>query len=249
MNLQALEDQGFDIEIRNHARAILCRDFPHALRELCSTLADFRIDARELIRGGGGESQPTQRLRRALANLSWTKQTIEVEKKVDGRITSSSTHEIDHVRRLPAGVIALEIEWNNKDPFFDRDLENFQRLHGDRAISVGIIITRGASLQRELSDLIRRTAIVDNVQDFDDLRNIYESRPTDAQQKNVERRLQRQDDSFVSAWSHVFTQSKFGAATTHWEKLLQRVDRGVGGACPALLLGIPASTVQLPAGA
>ena len=23
-------------------------------------------------------------------------------------------------------LIALEIEWNNKDPFFDRDLENFK---------------------------------------------------------------------------------------------------------------------------
>jgi Restriction endonuclease BglII len=35
------------------------------------------------------------------------------------------------------GVVALEIEWNNKDPFFDRDLENFKRLHAEGAISVG----------------------------------------------------------------------------------------------------------------
>jgi hypothetical protein len=31
------------------------------------------------------------------------------------------------------GVLALEIEWNN--PFFDRDLENFKRLHANGAIS------------------------------------------------------------------------------------------------------------------
>ena len=61
--------------------------------------------------------------------------------------------------------------------------------------------------------------------------------------------MQSQDELFLSAWSHMFTQSKFGAATTHWEKLLQRVDCGVGGACPALLLGIPASAVKLPASA
>lgn len=43
-------------------------------------------------------------------------------------------------------MLALEIEWNNKDPFFDRDLENFKRLHAEGAISVGVLITRGASL-------------------------------------------------------------------------------------------------------
>ena len=51
------------------------------------------------------------------------------------------THEIDHIRDCNLGTLALEIEWNNKDPFFDRDLENFQRLHEDGAISVGIVLT------------------------------------------------------------------------------------------------------------
>ena len=36
-------------------------------------------------------------------------------------------------------VEMMEIEWNNKDPFYDRDLENFKRLHADGAISVGIM--------------------------------------------------------------------------------------------------------------
>jgi hypothetical protein len=43
--------------------------------------------------------------------------------------------------------IALEIEWNNKDPFFDRDLNNFRLLFDLRAISVGVIITRTDELQ------------------------------------------------------------------------------------------------------
>jgi hypothetical protein len=45
---------------------------------------------------------------------------------------------------------AVEIEWNNKDPFYDRDLGNFSRLHLLGAISLGIIITRSASLQKAL---------------------------------------------------------------------------------------------------
>ncbi|ABL66143.1 conserved hypothetical protein [Chlorobium phaeobacteroides DSM 266] len=43
--------------------------------------------------------------------------------------------------------IALEIEWNNKDPFFDRDLNNFRLLFELRVISFGIIVTRCDALQ------------------------------------------------------------------------------------------------------
>jgi hypothetical protein len=40
------------------------------------------------------------------------------------------------------------MEWNNKDPFFDRDLNNFRLLFELRAIQVGIIITRARELQQ-----------------------------------------------------------------------------------------------------
>lgn len=43
--------------------------------------------------------------------------------------------------------MGLEIEWNNKDPFFDRDLNNFRLLFELRVISVGVIVTRCDSLQ------------------------------------------------------------------------------------------------------
>lgn len=69
-----------------------------------------------------------------------------------------STHEIDHVRETERGAVALEIEWNNKDPFFDRDLENFQRLHAEGAVSVGVIVTRGASLQTNMRRMTGRKA-------------------------------------------------------------------------------------------
>ena len=39
------------------------------------------------------------------------------------------------------------MEWNNKDPFFDRDLNNFRLLFDLRAIQVGIIVTRSWELQ------------------------------------------------------------------------------------------------------
>ena len=73
---------------------------------------------------------------------------------IDGIEREAISHEIDHVRRGRNGTIALEIEWNNKDPFFDRDLENFQRLHALSAISFGVVVTRGASLQDGMTDLV-----------------------------------------------------------------------------------------------
>jgi hypothetical protein len=41
-----------------------------------------------------------------------------------------------------------------------------------------------------------------------------------------------------------FVQDKFGAATTHWRKLIDRVHRGVGNLCALLLIGLPASIVS-----
>jgi hypothetical protein len=54
----------------------------------------------------------------------------------------SPTHKVDCVKNR----VALEIEWNNKDPFFDRDLNNFRLLFELRAISVGVIITKSEDL-------------------------------------------------------------------------------------------------------
>ena len=43
--------------------------------------------------------------------------------------------------------MALEVEWNNKDPFYDRDLNNFRLLFDLQVIDVGVIITRCSELQ------------------------------------------------------------------------------------------------------
>jgi hypothetical protein len=60
---------------------------------------------------------------------------------VDENKMDTPTHKVDCFRNC----VALEIEWNNKDPFFDRDLNNFRLLFDLRAVSV--IITRCDDLQ------------------------------------------------------------------------------------------------------
>jgi len=64
------------------------------------------------------------------------------------------THKVDCFRNR----VALEIEWNNKDPFYDRDLNNFRLLFDLRAISVGVIITRCDDLQNLFNELGRRSS-------------------------------------------------------------------------------------------
>lgn len=52
----------------------------------------------------------------------------------------------------------MEVEWNNKDPFFDRDLNNVRLLFEPRAIDVGVIITRATELQQIFNALGKGTS-------------------------------------------------------------------------------------------
>lgn len=87
----------------------------------------------------------------ALYARGWQEKKFETAILLDAIKTESPTHQIDCFKNR----IALEIEWNNKDPFFDRDLNNFRLLFDLRAVSVGIIITRCDDLQAIFAALER----------------------------------------------------------------------------------------------
>ncbi|MDU9002268.1 BglII/BstYI family type II restriction endonuclease [Sedimentitalea todarodis] len=240
--LERLRELGFDIATRNHADAILSFDFAEDLDSLVARLAAFRIHISELIGGGGGESGQTQRLRRALDAGGWRKHHFSVETIVDGQTRAGVSHEVDHVRFADNGTLALEIEWNNKDPFFDRDLENFQRLHGLSAISVGIIVTRGASMQDAFLPRITGWMKAQGLDSEEHLERLGITERTRAQRDAVARQVER-GVPFAEAFAKTFVASKFGQASTHWSKLDERVARGVGNPCPLLLVGLPADVL------
>lgn len=240
----SLEAHGFDVATVSHARAILSGDFPEVASQLEEILLQSQIPIEEIIGSGGGETKGTQRLRRALKEKGWRKHNFTVQRVIDGRPLESQSHEVDHIRDFDAGVVAMEIEWNNKDPFFDRDLENFKRLHADGAISLGIIITRGAALQEAMWDCVRRFAEEKQFENFEDVRAVGLN-PTPRQVREVMGRVERERRPmpFRDAWTDQFVSDKYGTATTHWRKLDDRVRRGVGNPCPLLLVGLPPSIV------
>lgn len=245
--IDALREKGFDIHFQSHARSILYGEFYSQLEELADSLLNINLPVTEIIGGGGGEAKFTQRLRKDLASKSWRKLNFRVDKIVNGVPKESTSHEVDHVREVAGvGTLACEIEWNNKDPFFDRDLENFKRLHAEGAISVGIVITRGESLQNSLEAAVERFAVLHNITSFEDLEAMGYPPTTVRKRRTVLERVNRDKNptSFSKAWANNFTKDKYGTATTHWNKLQDRINRGVGNPCPLLFIGIPASIIE-----
>lgn len=238
----ALRRDQFNLRFTYHSDAILHGDFPEAGEELDRLISTISIPIVEVIRGGG-EAPVTQRLRRSFSENGWQKGSFRVEKRINDQTTFAQSHEVDHVKDFGDHTIAMEIEWNNKDPFFDRDLENFNRLHADGAISIGIIVTRGDTFQIGIEERIRVFALANRIRSFEDLEDYGTKPPTPRQRDAVNQHVERNACSFAEAWAACFTRDKFGTVTTHWSKLEDRLRRGVGSPCPTVGIGIPLSRV------
>jgi hypothetical protein len=168
----------------NHAAAILSGDFPDQWGDLLGCLASFRLRKRAITIGGGGRSQIPVELDGYLNARGWAEHQFDIGIRVDGSDIHVPTHKIDNFKN----GVGIEVEWNNKTEFYDRDLNNFRLLHQLRVLSVGVIITRASELQ----DLFDRLGIG----------------------------------------------AKYGNSTTHWKKLLPKMDGGGAGGCPVLAVGI-----------
>lgn len=134
-----------------HASAILTQDFPAEWQDLLDVLSAFRLRKSWITKGGGNKSELSTFIDGFLLQRGWVEKQFQTAIEVDGNRLASPTHKIDCFKN----GVALEIEWNNKDPFFDRDLNNFRLLFDLRAVSVGIVITRSDELQDIFNDLGR----------------------------------------------------------------------------------------------
>jgi len=144
----------YEIHEWRHASAILSSDFPDEWADILALLSQFRLRKSWLTVAGGRKSKVAQAIDAFLFARGWEEKQFATSVKVDELTFDSPTHKVDCFRNK----VALEIEWNNKDPFFDRDLNNFRLLFDLRAISVGIIITRCDALQEVFDSLGRGTS-------------------------------------------------------------------------------------------
>ena len=130
-------------EWRN-ATGILQTACPAEWGEITEILRAFRLLRSEVAAAGGGRSPISKGIDGKFHAKGWVEKQFKTSIKIDGTEYESPTHKVDCFK----GKVALELEWNNKDPFFDRDLNNFRLLFDLRAIDVGVIITRSSDLQR-----------------------------------------------------------------------------------------------------
>jgi hypothetical protein len=141
----------YEVREWKHACAILKIDFPQEWEDIIALLRAFKLKKSWIIRGGGNKSDLSKWIDEFMGERGWQEKQFKTMVQVDERKMASPTHKVDSYKNC----VALELEWNNKDPFYDRDLNNFRLLFDLRAISVGIILTRCDELQEVFDDLGR----------------------------------------------------------------------------------------------
>ena len=129
-------------EWRN-ATGILATACPEEWAEIIEILRNFRLLRSQVQAAGKNRSPISRGLDGRFYEMGWVEKKFDTSITIDDQVYESPTHKVDCFK----GRVALELEWNNKDPFFDRDLNNFRLLFDLRAIDVGVIITRATDLQ------------------------------------------------------------------------------------------------------
>lgn len=150
-SVPAFIQENYEVHEWKHASAILKEDFPEEWQNLISLLTEFRLRKSWITKPGGRKSQISEFIDSFLYKLGWVEKEFATKVVVDDQSMDSPTHKVDCFKNK----VGIEIEWNNKDPFFDRDLNNFRLLFDLRAISVGVIITRCDELQDVFVELNR----------------------------------------------------------------------------------------------
>lgn len=133
----------FEIAEKHHAAAILYNDFRPEWDDLVTMLRQFVLRRSDILTPGGGKSPISRGINGFFYERLWKEHEFNIEIRVDDSVTLAPTHHVDYFRNR----VAIETEWNNKDPFFDRDLTTFRLLFELNVLSIGAIITRTSELQ------------------------------------------------------------------------------------------------------
>lgn len=144
----------YQIEEKHHACSILKSDFPKEWKDLIDVLRDFRLKRSDILTPGGRKSPISNSIDGLFYEREWLEKSFDIKVTADGVETLAPTHHVDYYKNR----VAIETEWNNKDPFYDRDLNAFRLLFDLNVLSVGVIITRADELQELFIEVGKKTA-------------------------------------------------------------------------------------------
>ncbi len=106
------------LDERGHAVAILANDFPSEFNDILDTLDAFTLKRSDILTPGGGRSPIPKAIDGFLKTRGWGEKSFDIKITVDGHLVPIPTHKIDNFKNR----IGVEVEWNNKTEFYDRDL-------------------------------------------------------------------------------------------------------------------------------
>lgn len=145
----------FEIYSYRNAAAILKGSYPDQFAHIVTLLNNFEI-TKSMIREPGGSKGPIAKYVDTLFPSDWVETRISADLKVKlldakskDKVLSEYVregyldgHRIDFVN----GRVAVDLEWNSKDQTYDRDLYAFSAFYDVGAIDVGVVLTRGSSM-------------------------------------------------------------------------------------------------------
>ena len=141
----------YEVHEWRNGLAILSAAHPGEWGNIVEVLRGFTLMKSDILKPGGSKGLISSKLDSHFTRLGWKEKKFETKIVVDSDEHVTPTHKVDCYKNR----VALEVEWNNKDPFFDRDLNNFRLLFELRAIDAGVIITRCTELQKIFNKLGR----------------------------------------------------------------------------------------------
>lgn len=123
---------------------------PLARDHIVEILDNFKVRSEYLQFGGkkglqgfGSKTIMSIDLQYSFLNKNFSEKPFLIAITVNGEPHSNKyTHRLDNF--FETDQIAIEIEWNNKDTFYHRDLNNLALLHQFECIRCGVIVTKNS---------------------------------------------------------------------------------------------------------
>ena len=103
----------YEIHEWKHACAILSQDFRTEWEDVVCVLTRFRLMRSEIMKPGGRLSPISEQFSSMFGAKGWVERGFDTKVVVGEREMESPTHKVDCYKNR----VAIEIEWNNKEPF------------------------------------------------------------------------------------------------------------------------------------